>query len=151
MSEKQMSFACSGKGQITCGRCGAPCRVNPVVGSQAKMLKRASQPKGLCINCAVHDALRHLYPANLILARSGPEGLSLPHIQRQFFTVVQMGGTDAAFEEIDWQAIIRNWDRPFPTRLKPSATNPVTQAELDAATLEGDRPWQAPPTRDERP
>lgn len=120
-----------------CGRCGRPCKVNPVAGSQAKMLKRSAAPRGLCVNCAVHDQLRHLYPANLLLARSGPKGLALPQIQRQFFTLCKMAGTDAKFEEIDWQAVIANWDLPFLTKLKRTATNPVTQEELDRERAEG--------------
>jgi hypothetical protein len=95
------------------------------------MLKRGDKPKGLCINCAVHDQFRNLYPANLLLARSGPQALALPHIQRQFFNICRMAGTDARFEEIDWSAIIGNWELPFPTKLKPTAANPVTQEELD--------------------
>jgi len=91
------------------------------------MLKKADVPKGLCVNCAVHDQLRHLYPANLILARSGPKGLVLPQLQQQFFEICQLAGTDARFEEIDWNAVIANWDLPFPTKLKSTATNPVTQ------------------------
>lgn len=122
-----------------CQRCGVSCRINSIPGSKAKMLKRGSTPKGLCVNCAVHDTLRNLYPANLILARSGPKGLVLPHIQQQFFAIVQMAGTDATFEEIDWQAIIDHWDLPFRTPLKRTATNPVTETELATARLEGDR------------
>ena len=122
-----------------CSRCGAPCKVNPVAGSKATMLRRSKEAKGLCVNCAVHDQLRHLYPVNMILARSGPKGLALPHIQRQFFGICQMAGTDARFEEIDWNAIIANWDLPFPTPVKPTARNPVTQEELDREREEGHR------------
>jgi len=103
------------------------------------MMKKAAVPKGLCINCAVHDALRHIYPVNLILARSGPKGLALPHIQRQFYTIAKMAGTDAAFEEIDWQAVIDNWDLPFPSKLRRFERNPVTEEELAMARLEGEQ------------
>ena len=34
-------------------------------------------------------------------------------------------------DEIGWQAIIDNWDLPFPHKLKRSPTNPVSQEELD--------------------
>lgn len=135
---EQMQFA-GLKGDCSCGRCGMPCKVNPVPGSKATMLKRGSRPEGLCINCAVHDQLRNLYPANLILARSGPKGLGLRHVQEQFFAVVQMAGTDACFEEIAWHAIIKNWDLPFPTKLRPTAGNPVTQKELDLEADEDHR------------
>jgi hypothetical protein len=108
------------------------------------MLKRSAKPKGLCVNCAVHDQLRHLYPANLILARSGPKGLALPHIQRQFFEICRMAGTDARFEEIDWAAIAAHWDLPFPTRLKSTATNPVTEEELAMERMEGEQRRENP-------
>jgi len=114
-----------------CTRCDAACTVDPKPGSQARILRRSRTPEGLCVNCAVHDQLRHLYPANLILAGSGPAGLALPHIQRQFYAIARSVGTDAEFDEIDWQRIIDNWDMPFPTKLKQTAMNPVTQDELD--------------------
>jgi len=118
------------------------------------MLKKADVPKGLCVNCAVHDQLRHLYPANLILARSGPKGLVLPQLQQQFFEICQLAGTDARFEEIDWNAVIANWDLPFPTKLKSTATNPVTQEDLDRERVEGDgrrtERWKPPLSEQER-
>jgi hypothetical protein len=139
MRKKQMTLAFAGtQGTYPCGRCGRACKVNPVPGSKATMLKRSDRPD-LCVNCAVHDQLRNLYPANLMLARSGPKGLALPHIQQLFFGICQMAGTDARFEEIDWPAIIANWDLPFPTPVKPTARNPVTQEELDRERGEGHR------------
>lgn len=117
------------------------------------MLKRSAKA-ALCINCAVHDILRHLYPANLLLARSGPRGLAFPQIQRQFFEIVQFAGTDARFEEINWQQIIDNWDLPFPSTLKTSVTNPVRQEELDRAKAEGKQQktdgWKPPLTEQEQ-
>lgn len=154
MAKKQAMLAFAGTGQgCSCGRCGAPCKVDPIPGSEARMLKRSAKPKGLCVNCAVHDLLRHLYPANLIVARSGPRGLALPHMQKQFYEICRMAGTDARFEEIDWSAIIANWDLPFPTRLKSTAANPVRQEELDMARDEGEQrragTWKEPETQEE--
>lgn len=147
----QMAFECGG--ELRCLRCEAPVRVAPVAGSKATMLRRAKDPKGLCINCAVHDALRHLYPANLILERSGPAGLALPHIQQQFFEICRLAGTDAQFDEIDWQAIIDHWDLPFPRPVKRTARNPVTEEELAMARREGEQrragTWKEPPTKEE--
>ena len=119
--------------ECCCSRCGARCRVDPVAGSKAKMLKRGKSTKGLCVNCAVHDTLRNLYPANLLLASSGPRCLALPHIQEQFAGILKSAGSDARPGEIDWDIVIENWDLPFPTKLKRSATNPVSQEELDRA------------------
>jgi hypothetical protein len=100
-------------------------------------LKAADRPKGLCINCAVHDHLRYLYPANLTLARSAGRTLLHPDAQREFFALAEAYGTDARFEEINWPAIVANWDLPFPTKLRRSAQNPVTEEELAMARLEG--------------
>ena len=116
-------------------------KVAPVPGSKARMLRKAATPKGLCINCATQDELRHLYPANLILARSGPRCLALPHIQQQFEAILRSAGTDAAPGEIDWVKVAANWDLPFPRKLKRTARNPVTQAELDLAR---DEPREGP-------
>ena len=117
--------------ECRCQRCSAKCRVNPIAGSQATMLKRGQSPKGLCINCAAHDWLRNTYPANLLLARSGPKSLAFPCIQEQFAGLMTMAHSDARPDEIDWERIVANWDLPFPSKLKPSGFNPVTQAELD--------------------
>ena len=117
--------------QCNCQRCGAKCKVDPKAGSQAKMLRRNKVPEGLCVNCAVHDTLRNLYPANLLLASSGPRCLAFPHIQEQFAGILKSANSDAKPDEINWEIIIENWDLPFPAKLKRSATNPVDQEELD--------------------
>lgn len=114
-----------------CSRCGANCKVDPIVNSKARMVKRSDVPKSLCINCAVHDTLRNLYPANLLLASSGPRCLALHHIQEQFAGILKSANSDAMPGEIDWQAVIDNWSLPFPTKLKRSPTNPCSQADLD--------------------
>ena len=126
----QLNLFTSGQ-KCQCGRCGALVKVDPLAGSKAKMLKRSAVPKGLCLNCAVHDFLRNTYPVNLLLARSGPRCLALPHIQEQFAGIMQSQFSDAAADEIGWQAIIENWNLPFPNELKRSPMNPVDQAELD--------------------
>lgn len=116
--------------QYYCLRCGAKCRVDPVRGSQARMLKRSKQPKGLCINCAAHDVLRNLYPANLLLSRSGPKGLSLPHIQHQFEAILKNAGTDSLPGEIDWIKVIANWNLPFPNKIKRTSVNPMNEEDM---------------------
>jgi len=134
--------------ECNCGRCGARCKVNPVAGSRAKMLKRGSDTKGLCVNCAVHNWLRNTYPVNIILAQSGPRSLALPHIQEQFAGIMKSQCSDAVPDEIGWQAIIDNWNLPFPTKLKSSPMNPVNQAELDRVAKHGVQVFQ--PTAEEQ-
>ena len=117
--------------KVNCERCGAQVKVDAVSGSKAKMLRHSKVPKGLCVNCAVHDWLRNTYPPNIILAQSGPKVLLFPHIQKQFAEIMQVGFADAQPDEIDWNRIVDNWDLPFPTKLKPSGMNPCSQQELD--------------------
>jgi hypothetical protein len=153
VAQHQVQFAFASGETCRCLRCGAPCKVDPIPGSKAKWIKAAGHPHGLCINCAVHDHLRHLYPANLDLERSAGTSLLHPQIQRMFFDLAVMHGTDARFEEINWRAIVANWSLPFPTTLKRTATNPVTEQELALARLEGqqrrDGTWKEPLTEEE--
>lgn len=116
-----------------CERCNARCKVDPLPNSKSKMLKRGKGDKGnLCINCAVHDWLRNTYPVNMILAgMKNPQSLLLPHIHEQFAGILRAGFSDAKPEEIDWQQIVDNWDLPWPNKVKASAFNPMSQADLD--------------------
>ena len=116
---------------VHCERCGARCKVSGTGNSKAKMLRRSAEPKGLCVNCAVHDFLRNTYPVNMLLAKSGPQSLAYPHIQEQFTAIMRVGLADAQPDEIKWDLIIKNWDLPFPNKVKPSAVNPCNQKELD--------------------
>ncbi len=116
---------------VYCERCEARCKVDDLRNPDAKMLRRSKEPRGLCINCAVHDWLRNTYPPNILLAQSGPKILLYPHIQQQFTDIMRVACADARPDEIDWQIIVDNWDLPFPHKMKPSAANPCSQLELD--------------------
>jgi hypothetical protein len=119
------------KQTCNCRRCGAKCKVDPVPGSKAKMLKRSAQPEGLCINCAVHDFLRNTYPVNMLLAgMRSPECLLLPHLQQQFADILKSGFSDAKPDEINWRQIVDNWDLPFPNKIKRSPMNPMNDEDL---------------------
>lgn len=117
---------------IHCERCKARCKVDGLRNSKAKMLRRSKEPKGLCINCAVHDWLRNTYPVNMLLAESGPKNLAYPHIQKQFVGIMRVAFADAKPDEINWDLIIENWELPFPHKIKPTSTNPCSQQEIDA-------------------
>jgi len=52
---------------------------------------------------------------------------------------MKVGMADAMPDEINWNLIIENWDLPFPHKMKPSATNPCSQLELDEIAT-GKRP-----------
>lgn len=116
---------------INCERCEARYRVDTPRSSKAKMLRRSKEPKGLCVNCAVHDWLRNTYPVNLIFTTLSPDALRLEHIQQQFTEIMRAGFADAKPDEIDWEAIITNWDLPFKNKVKGTAMNPASQAVLD--------------------
>lgn len=117
---------------IHCERCEARCKVAGPRNSDAKMLRRSREPKGLCVNCAVHDWLRNTYPVNIQLAEYGPKGLDHPQIQELFTEIMRTKFADAKPDEIDWDLIVENWDLPFPHKIKPSGMNPCDQQELDA-------------------
>jgi len=117
---------------VKCPRCGAPCRIGPPPGAQAKMLRRSPTAKGLCVNCATHDFLRNTYPPNILLAESGPHVLLLPQIQEQFAGIMQVTHADAQADEINWEQIVANWDLPFPNKIRRSPMNPCDDEELSA-------------------
>ena len=119
---------------IHCERCEARCKMTGQRNSDAKMLRHSNGPKGLCVNCAVHDWLRNTYPPNILLAKSGPKILLYPHIQKQFAGIMQTGLADAKPDEIDWDRIVENWDLPFPHKIKPGPSNPYNQRELEEVT-----------------
>lgn len=116
---------------IHCERCKAPCKIGGARNPDAKMLRRSSEPKGLCINCAVQDFLRNTYPVNILLAQSGPQVLLYPHLREPFADIMRAGLADAKLDEIDWSRIVKNWDLPFPNKVKPGPMNPCSQRELD--------------------
>ena len=116
---------------INCERCGVCCRVGGPKNPDAKMLRRSKEPKGFCVNCAVHDWLRNTYPVNLIFTTLSPEALRLEHIQQQFTAIMRAGFADASPDEIDWERIIANWKLPFMSKVKATATNPASQDVLD--------------------
>ena len=122
--------------EVICERCKAPCKVAGRQNSKAKMLRHSKDPKGLCVNCAVHDWLRNTYPVNMILAGSGPTILAYSHIQKQFTEIMRVGLADAQPDEISWDLIIENWDLPFKGKVKATAMNPASQAVLDREPAE---------------
>ena len=125
-----------GDGWANCERCRTQLKVDAKRNSNAKMLRRSKEPKGICVNCAVHDWLRNTYPPNMLLAQSGPNVLLYTHIQEQFAELMKVGFADANPDEIDWQRIVDNWDLPFPTKLKTSGMNPCSQQDLDEMAAE---------------
>ena len=136
---KKFGLKAVGGGKETyCIRCKARCTVTGPGKADAKMLRYSKTPQGLCVNCAAHDWLRNTYPVNMMLAKSGPAALAHVHIRAQFAEIMRVGNADADPNEINWNLLSDNWDLPFPHKIKPSATNPCSQRELDEIT-EGKR------------
>jgi hypothetical protein len=52
-------------------------------------------------------------------------------MQQHFVQIMRAGNAEADPEEIDWPTIVGNWDLPFPTRIKRSATNPMNEEDLE--------------------
>jgi len=75
----------------------------------------------------------------MLLAESGLKILLYPWVREQFAAIMRAGSADAEADEINWNLIVENWDLPFPNKMKPSATNPCTQQELDEIAA-GKRP-----------
>ncbi len=97
---------------IECRRCGKPCIGAPQKNSKARPFRKA--PKGLCAACAVCSFFQHAngdrgigfaLPANF-----DPEGLRLPHIQKQFERVLAVGCSELTMDQIDWDEVIQKWD-----------------------------------------
>lgn len=114
---------------VQCDRCGARVKVAGPRNPLAKMLRRAKEPKGLCINCATHDWLRNTYPVNALLENMGPHALLSPHIREQFAAIMKAARSDAKIDEINWNLVVENWDLPWPHKVKRSAMNPFVPGE----------------------
>ena len=109
---------------VHCERCKARCRVSDPGNPKAKMLRRSKVPKGLCVNCAVHDFLRNTYPCNMLLDENGPTILLHISVREQFAEIMRGAMADAKPDEINWNLIVENWELPFAQKVKPSAMNP---------------------------
>jgi hypothetical protein len=107
-----------------CERCGMHVRLAGPRNPDAKLLRRAKEPRGLCINCAVHDWMRNTYPVNSILDEGGPKILLHESVRQQFNAIMALGGADARPDEINWNLIVENWDLPFAKPVKQTALNP---------------------------
>ena len=94
-----------------CRRCGVLGRSgtgNP----DSRPFHRAVE--GLCVNCAVTEFLKSLEVLDGMT--SLPQALLLPHVQQQFANIMVAGHCDASPSEINWQAVVDQWDLPMPRK-----------------------------------
>lgn len=111
-----------------CSRCHAPLRVassrrtdpNP---SWAPRLRLADKPAGVCAGCSVRMWF-HLVEPVLETHLHGtplPGALRLPHVQDTLLRLFALAHSDEAVaRDIDWPAVIANWDLPIPGAEKRS-------------------------------
>ena len=103
----------------TCVRCGKPCLPGQTKNPAARPFKRTQ--KGLCENCVVTQFLLSpdMEALRIGITRNGVEVLLIPEIQEQFAAILRVGRSELQECEIDWQAVVDNWELPFPKGYKP--------------------------------
>ena len=74
------------------------------------MLRRAAEPEGYCVNCAVAE---FLWAFGCRAVEPDPSSLRFKPIQDQFVKIMQVSRAEAAPREIDWEHVIAHWDLPF--------------------------------------
>ncbi len=95
---------------VSCDRCGAPLHFADTPASDARLLKLAEQPKGVCANCSVTGFLKTMEPLATIIVSKGSDVLLQPAVQRQMAAVIDSGQADARPDDIDWPTVVRQWD-----------------------------------------
>jgi hypothetical protein len=132
-----MSITCD------CERCGRRCQVAGDRNPDARLLRKSAVPKGYCVNCAVTQFLLNTYPCNMLLDENGPGALRVLALQEQFADIMRVGMADAHPDEIDWEAVIANWD--LPVKVERSATNPYMPRHPKRAPKREHRPPRPDP------
>ena len=110
MSKAAISRQPSANSQTCCLRCGDPGQSGS--GSEsARPFRRAKC--GFCTPCAVcsffQDENENHGIGFALPLDFDPQGLLLPHIQRQFARVLEVGNSELTMEEIDWGKVIEKW------------------------------------------
>lgn len=100
-----------------CGRCGVTCRVRGSSNPEARLLKHADRPEGLCPNCAVTQFFHMADMAELV---TDPQMLLAEHIQENFLRIMRAGNADLNYSEINWETVVANWQLPFPKKGRKS-------------------------------
>ena len=100
--------------KTACVRCGKPCTPGVSINPEARPFRRAQ--KGLCENCVVTSFLLcdDMEVLRNGLLRNGIEVLRNPTIQNQFAKILEVGGSELLFNEINWDTVINQWELPFP-------------------------------------
>jgi hypothetical protein len=100
---------------VPCARCAKSCLIRspslPAVGDPLTSLVPATQPRGLCEECAAHwwivsrDGLRWSLS-------DGSDMLTWPAVQAELGRV--LGWMHPALARLDWARLLAQWDLPWP-------------------------------------
>lgn len=93
---------------VQCKRCGVDCRADAVGNPDAEIMRYADE--GTCASCGLTVWLKQVEPIASILAARGPELLLAPQVQQQVGRVLAY--SDASLAEIDWAAVVEQWEKP---------------------------------------
>lgn len=96
-----------------CGRCQIPLKVATQRDPQATMLRLATEPKGLCANCAVTEWLIVANRSGMIPEIEPQHFLAVP-VQEQFARLMRTAHADMNPAEINWKWVVDHWHLPFP-------------------------------------
>ena len=108
-----------------CLRCTRPCEVSPPTAPPGRLLTRSASPSGLCPNCAVRTFLAATPLARLAeTSPAGPAAFLVPHVQAQFVQLMARGGAQMRPDEIDWEAVVAQWDLPLPGTRRRRQSSP---------------------------
>ena len=104
---------------LMCIRCGQPCQPGESKDLEARPFRFTK--KGLCGNCVVTQFLLSADMAGIRngLLRNGIEVLRVKAIQEQFAAILKVGHSELSEEQIDWEAVLNQWDLPFPKGYQP--------------------------------
>jgi hypothetical protein len=98
-----------------CLRCGAACDDGGPGNGEARILRRAAGPRGVCPSCHITAFLQDpaLPLAGLIAAR-GPALLLDPRVAEQVAAIAAAGRADIPAGAIDWRRVVEHWALPHP-------------------------------------
>jgi hypothetical protein len=101
---------------VSCLRCAMPCVVAETSNPEARILRAATTPHGVCPACHVTAFLQDpMYPFREFIERDNFAQLRDPRIQDEFTKLAIAGNADVPTAQIDWERVIQNWDLPHPS------------------------------------
>lgn len=100
-----------------CSRCGCPCVVGPAGAPDAQIIRRATKPGGVCAACALTGWLKRgplRETLDRAIDRTGVAIFEFPAVRAEIERLMRGAKSDATPEEIDWDALVANWNLPAP-------------------------------------